>query len=250
MFERRSPRSQFIVALVAASLVSLGLFFYGAWRNHSGEFGYLIWNLFLAWLPLVFAVRLVSILKTKLWSSWEGLAMSLLWLIFLPNSFYMISDFIHLQDAQRVDILFDTLMFTAFIYTGVVLGFSSLYLVHLQLKRRLGAGQANVWAAGTLLICSVAIYIGRDLRWNSWDIFTNPGGLLVDISERLQHPTTFPQMLVTIVTFFVLLASMYAIMWRGAHFLRSVDRESVKLDANETGVRIPDRRNLPGAFRH
>jgi uncharacterized membrane protein len=224
MFDKRSPRDQFILALLASSAVSVGLYLYGAWRNHSAEYSYLIWNLFLAWLPLLFAVRLLTVLKTKLWSSWEGLATSIAWLIFLPNSFYMISDFIHLQEVQRVDILYDALMFTSFIYTGVVLGFSSLYLVHLQLRRRLDVQQAVFWAGVTLLICSIAIYIGRDLRWNSWDIFTNPGGLLFDISERLQHVTNYPQMLLTIATFFVLLSSMYAIMWSGARFLRSGGR--------------------------
>jgi uncharacterized membrane protein len=224
MFERRSPRNQFILALVASSLISVGLFIYGAVRNHSSEYSYLIWNLFLAWLPLLFAVRLTAVLKKKLWSSWEGLVTSVAWLIFLPNSFYMISDFIHLQEVQRVDVLYDALMFTSFIYTGVVLGFSSLYLVHLQLRRRLDVTQAAFWAGVTLFICSIAIYIGRDLRWNSWDIITNPGGLLFDVSERLQHPTSYPQMLTTIITFFVLLGSMYAIMWSGARFLRSGGR--------------------------
>ena len=224
MLERRSPRNQFILTLVASSLVSVGLFAYAAWRNNSGEYNYLIWNLFLAWLPLLFAVRLTAVLKKKLWSSWEGLATSVAWLIFLPNSFYMISDFIHLSEVQRVDVLYDTLMFTSFIYTGVVLGFSSLYLVHLQLRRRLNQVQAALWAGFTLFICSIAIYVGRDLRWNSWDIFTNPGGLLFDVSERLQHPTSYPQMLTTIITFFVLLTSMYAILWSGARFLRSPSR--------------------------
>lgn len=228
MFERRSPRNQYILALIASSVVSLGLFAYGAWRNQSTEFSYLIWNLVLAWLPLVFAVRLTYVLRRKLWSSWEGLATSLLWLIFLPNSFYMISDFIHLQDVQRLDILYDTLMFTSFIYTGVVLGFSSLYLVHLQLRRRLMPRQAAAWIGLTLFVCSIAVYIGRDLRWNSWDVLTNPGGLLFDVSERLQHLTSYPQMSTTIITFFILLSSMYAIMWRGALFLIATGRKLTK----------------------
>jgi uncharacterized membrane protein len=107
-------------------------------------------------------------------------------------------------------------MFTSFIYTGVVLGFSSLYLVHIQLRRRLEARAALFWIAVTLLICSAAVYVGRDLRWNSWDVLTNPGGLLFDISDRLQHPAAYPQMLVTIITFFILLASMYGLLWRGS----------------------------------
>lgn len=215
------PRTQFILALGVSTLVSVGLFAYGAWRNSSLEYDYLVWNLFLAWLPLIFAVRLISLLRRKPWSSWEALAVSTLWLVFLPNSFYMISDFIHLQEVQRVDVLYDAVMFTSFIYTGVVLGFSSLYLIHIQLRRRLSALGATWWVMATLLVCSAAVYVGRDLRWNSWDLLTNPGGLLFDISDRVQHPAAYPQMLVTIVTFFILLASMYNLLWRGSRLLRT-----------------------------
>jgi uncharacterized membrane protein len=218
----RSARGQFMLALLVSTLVSVGLFAYGAWRNHSTDYDYLLWNLVLAWLPLLFAIRLITVLQRKLWSSWEGLGYSLLWLVFLPNSFYMISDFIHLEEVQRVDVLYDALMFTSFIYTGVVLGFSSLYLLHMQLRRRLQPAAASVWIAATLLICSAGVYIGRDLRWNSWDILTNPGGLLFDISDRLQHPAAYPQMLVTIITFFILLLTMYSLLWRGARLLREV----------------------------
>lgn len=219
----RLPRTQYILALGISTLVSIGLFAYGAWRNSSLVYGYLVWNLFLAWLPLLFAMRLVSLLRRKLWSSWEGLATSVIWLLFLPNSFYMISDFVHLQNVQRIDALYDSLMFTSFIYTGVALGFSSLYLVHLQLRRRLSAGAAAFWAAVTLLLCSIAMYVGRDLRWNSWDVLTNPGGLLFDISDRLQHPSAYPRMILVILAFFVLLASMYNLLWRGTRLIRQAE---------------------------
>jgi len=230
MIKWRSASSQFLLILGAATLVSVGLFAYGAWRNHSLADNYLIWNLALAWLPLVFALRLMSLLKYKLWSSWEALAVSVLWLLFLPNSFYLISDFIHLQDVQQVDVLYDAVMFTSFIYTGVVLGFSSLYLIHRQLSRRLTAATTTIWIAATLIICSSAVYVGRDLRWNSWDVLTNPGGLLFDISDRLQHAAAYPQMLVTVISFFVLLASMYGLAWHG---LRLLNRPADSLDRLE-----------------
>lgn len=221
MKQRRSHRTEFILALVISSLVSIGLFLYGAWRNDSSNYSYLVWNLLLAWLPLLFSVRLYAVLRFKLWSSWEAMGLSVLWLIFLPNSFYMISDFIHLQEAPRVDVLYDALMFTSFIYTGVILGFSSLFLVHTELRRRLSANATRFWIAFTLFICSVAIFVGRDLRWNSWDILTNPGGLLFDLSDRFQNFANYPQMLLTIATFFVLLTSMYNLVWRGIRLLRS-----------------------------
>lgn len=213
---------RFGITLVLSSLVSVGLYLYGAQRNHSSAYSYLIWNLFLAFLPLLFASRLVQVLATKRWSSWEAIGLSFLWLIFLPNSFYMISDFIHLQEVMRVDLLFDVIMFTSFIYNGVVLGFCSLYLVHSQFVRRLNRRFGLEMVIATLLVCSTAIYIGRDLRWNSWDIVTNPGGLLFDVSDRLSHISSYPQMLVTIIGFFVLLSSMYALLWNGASLLRQM----------------------------
>jgi uncharacterized membrane protein len=223
MTKRRSPRAEYLLALGLSSLVSAGFFGYGAWRNHSLDFSYLVWNLFLAWLPLVFAVRLVSVLRHKAWSSWEGITFSFLWLVFLPNSFYMISDFIHLEDVRRVDILYDTIMFTSFIYTGVVLGYSSLYLVQKEFAKHLSRRQTRLWVTGVLLVCSSAIYLGRDLRWNSWDVLTNPGGLLFDVSDRLMHPTSYPHMLLTIATFFILLCSMYVLLWRGTQLVQALN---------------------------
>ena len=230
MFRKlKSPRIQFVLALLVSSLVSIGLFLYGAWRNHDLSYNYLIWNLMLAWLPLLFAARLMVVLKHKLWSSWEAMTLSLLWLVFLPNSFYMISDFIHIREVPRVDVLYDAIMFSSFIYTGVIIGFTSLILIHLQFKRRLGSRLAAAWVAFTLLVCSIGVYIGRDLRWNSWDILTNPGALLVDISDRLQHPAAYPKMLLTIATFFILLTSMYNLIWRGSKMLLHIGMTAAKL---------------------
>jgi len=213
------PRTQFLLALLAASLVSVGLYLYGAWRNHSWEFGYLNWNLFLAWLPLFFAGWLVIILKRKRWSSWEGILATILWLLFLPNSFYMVSDFVHLQDAARVDVLFDAVMFSSFIFIGVALGLSSLFLVHIQFRKRFNSGVVLTWLAAIFLLCGFAIYLGRDLRWNSWDVLTNPGGLLFDVSDRAIHPRSYPQMFLTTGSFAVMLANIYMLSYRGVQLL-------------------------------
>lgn len=220
------PRAQFGAMLLASSLASVSLFLYGALRNHSWRFAYFMWNLFLAWLPLLFASWLLSILRRKLWSSWEALAASILWLLFLPNSFYMISDYIHLSQVQRVDVVYDAVMFTSFIFVGVFLGVASLYLVHTEFRKRFTRLGSTLWLAAIFLLCSFAIYLGRDLRWNSWDVFTNPTGLLFDISDRLLHPSAYPQMFVTIIAFFVLIASMYGLSWKAVQLLRVAGDDS------------------------
>lgn len=219
----RSPRSQFVLSLIAATGVSVLLYLYGAWRNHSWHYAYLVWNLTLAWVPLLMALLLHVRLRHKLWSSWECIGLSLAWLLFLPNSFYLITDFIHLRDTTRVDVLYDALTFTSFIYTGVILGYASLYVVHRQLIRRLGRVRAWWWVQAVLVLCSGAIYIGRDLRWNSWDVITNPGGLLFDVADRVQHPAAYPQMLLIIVTVFVLLSVVYTVLHKGIAALRGLD---------------------------
>lgn len=215
MRSQRTARDQYVIALVIASAVSLLLFIFGSLRAHSVNYSYLVWNLFLAWLPLIFAFKLVSILRVKLWSSWSALGWSILWLLFLPNSFYMISDFIHIQDLKHTDIVTDAIMFTSFIFTGVILGFSSLYLIHLQLNKRFIKRDVALIISLVLLLSSTAIYIGRDLRWNSWDVITNPGGLLFDVSERLIKPASYPDMFVIVFSFWLLLLSMYLLLWRG-----------------------------------
>lgn len=216
-----SARTRLSLALLLSSLTSIGLFMAGALRNHSMEFSYLIWNLFLAWLPLLFGLWLERVLRRKLWSSWEALAATALWLAFLPNSFYMISDFVHIQEVQRIDLLYDVVMFSAFIFSGVTLGFLSLYAVHRQLLQRMHWRMATLTTAGVILLCSFAIYLGRDLRWNSWDILVNPGGILFDVSDRFLHPTSYPRLFTTTGSFFVLLGSLYVVAWEVARNLRA-----------------------------
>ncbi len=210
-------RARLGLALLAASLAGVGLFFVDALRNHNLNFVYLIWNLFLGWLPLVFALWLERILRRKLWSSWQAIGVTLLWLAFLPNSFYIITDYIHLQDYLRVDPVFDIIVFSEFILTGFTLGLLSLYLVHQQLRQRL-RGRSSTWMLALVIFStSFAIYIGRDLRWNTWDVLLNPASLLFDISDRLLHPWEHPEMFTSTLGFFVLISTMYAVAWHASH---------------------------------
>jgi uncharacterized membrane protein len=205
----------FLLSLGYLTLVSAGFFAVGAISNHSLEFWYLLWNLFLAWLPLVFVLLLKQLLRFKPWSSWPGMALSLLWLGFLPNSFYMVSDYLHLQDYQRVDIVYDTTMFTLFVLTGLLLGFVSLYMVHHELARHFRSRlTAWLWVSGILLLCSFAIYLGRDLRWNTWDVLVSPAGILFDVSDIVLHPTGHGLAFTTTLTFFIFLMSLYVVVWQ------------------------------------
>jgi len=203
----------YVWPLVLLSLLSGGFFAVGVLENHSFAFWYLAWNLFLAWLPLVFVLLLLPVIKTRGWTSWLGIGLTVLWLGFLPNSFYMVSDFIHLQDYERVNMVFDTVMFASFVFTGILIGYTSLYMVHLEFLKRIKKSSAWAWIAAVLALSSFAIYLGRDLRMNSWDILVNPAGILFDVSDPIVNPRAHGLAFTTTLTFFIFLTTIYVAIW-------------------------------------
>lgn len=221
---KKTPVQFYASTLAGLSLVSIGLLAIGALNSDGFGDWYLLWNLFLAWIPLVLAYFLVRKVAKGSWGSWPAIGLSLAWLIFLPNSFYIVSDLIHLEDMPRTDVLFDSVMFSMFIITGLVLGYTSLYIVHLQLWRRLGWLRSGMFVSALLFLCSFAIYLGRDLRWNSWDVLVNPAGILFDVSERLIDPLAHPQAFTVTALFFVFLSSLYWAAWAGLSTIRPPKR--------------------------
>jgi uncharacterized membrane protein len=214
------PFNRLVWSLVGLSALSLLFFAVQAARSHSLDYWYLIWNLFLAWIPLGLAFWLArSLVGGHRWSSWRCIALTLGWFIFLPNSFYMVSDFIHLQDARPSYILFDSLLFSLFIINGLILGYASLYLVQLQLRKRVSRLKSWGFTTFVLLSCSFAIYLGRDLRWNSWDVLVNPAGIIFDISERVLRPFAHPETFGVTLMFFAFLGGLY---WVGWHMIKAI----------------------------
>ncbi len=215
-----TTRSRLGLALGCSSLVSVALFGVGALRDGSLKFDYLIYNLFLAWIPLGLTVWLVHMLRTRLWSSWSTFLLTLFWLGFLPNAFYMISDYIHIQEVTSGEVLYDVIMFSSFILNAFILGLMSLYLIHSELRKRVSLAISWWMMSAAIFLISFAIYIGRDLRWNTWDVFLNPASILFDVSDRLLTPKAHPEMFSTTFGFAVLIGSTYAVAWYAARALR------------------------------
>lgn len=207
-----SARAKLGIMLGFSSIGSMGLYLAGIVGEH-GSFEYLPWNLLLSWFALAVALWLERTLNRTLWSSWYALAVTAVWLVFLPNTFYMISDFVHIQEMGREDLLYNVVLFTSFIFNSLIIGLISVYIVHWQLLKRITAKMALGLIHLVLLLCSFAIYIGRELRWNTWDILANPFSLLFDISDRFINPSQHPHTITTTLSFFVLLSSMYLVVW-------------------------------------
>lgn len=213
---RKAATSQYkplFYALAASNSVSLFLFLMRAAESMTDRYWFLLWNLFLGWVPLFFAWVLVRRLKTTRWSGWQNASLTLLWLVFLPNSFYLVSDLVHLQQTGEVSMLYDAVMFMSFIFNGFVFGFMSLFIVHTAMIRRFSQRAATQLVGLVLLACSFAIYLGRSLRWNTWDVLMRPIDIFVDVSERVIYPSQHPHTFITTTIFFLLLTSTYAVVW-------------------------------------
>lgn len=206
--------TQLLVTLSASMLVSVLLLVVRMIVAGNTRFMFMIWNLFLAWLPVLFALGFRLNLKKYRLQSWQNLGLLALWLGFLPNSFYLISDLIHIQSSGEAIVLYDIAMMMSFILNGLILGYISIFIVHNQLLRKLSDRVVLAVLAFVFMACSFAIYLGRYLRWNTWDIILNPAGLLFDVSERVVNPVLHIQTYIVTLTFFVLLSSTYAVVYQ------------------------------------
>lgn len=121
-----------------------------------------------------------------------------------------------------MNIVFDTVTFSLFILNGLLLGYTSLYLIHKQFVKRVSQLKSWRLIGVILFLCSFAIYLGRDLRMSSWDILTNPAGILFDISDPVINPRAHALAFTTTITFFVFLASLYIVVWQLG---RSLERQ-------------------------
>jgi uncharacterized membrane protein len=171
-------------ALLAASAWCVLLVVVRKYEFGVAQYRYLLWNLALAWIPLVIALLLVAAYRLRR-SPLELVALGGAWLLFLPNAPYILTDFIHLGPDHR---MYDTLLVGSFAFTGLALGFVSLLLVQLVVTRAGGALLGWGAALGSLFFASVGIYLGRILRLNSWDAIQEPHRLWQLARLRLEDP--------------------------------------------------------------
>lgn len=175
------PRGR-TAAVVAASALALGMWVY-RWTLAGPELGYLVWNVFLAWVPWV-AARAVARARSRLACTATGA----IWLLFLPNAPYLVTDLVHLRPDPPVPVSFDVLLFASFALAGCALAWGSLETVHARLVRAIGRARAALAVAAVLLLTGFGVYLGRFERWNSWDVVARPRGVLADAAGALADP--------------------------------------------------------------
>jgi uncharacterized membrane protein len=152
-------------------------------------FVFLNWNLFLAIIPWIIS----TIIIVKKSNNIVALILLIItWLLFFPNSPYILTDLFHLKSRQSAPIWFDFILIFSFAWTGLIFGFVSLIDIISLLKKYFSNFVLNCIVVFFLFLSSFGIYLGRYLRWNSWDIISNPLGLIDDVGERLTDPLSHP----------------------------------------------------------
>jgi uncharacterized membrane protein len=192
-------RIAIVASLVLLSLFVLGMLVGRVLYTRTLDNTSIAWNLVLAWVP--FLVALVVYVRASSASVASLVGLSSVWLLFFPNAPYIVTDLKHIGTDAGIPVLYDVLLLSAAAWTGLLLGLTSLFLMHGVARRFLGV--VNAWAVVVvvLVLSSFGVYLGRVQRWNSWDVFTRPGALLGDVTEGL-HPR--PLALTVLFTSFLL----------------------------------------------
>jgi uncharacterized membrane protein len=175
-------RTLAIVALLAASALCVATVELRTHETGDAYYRFLVWNLILAWVPLVLAMAAYGRARRRV-----DLTVAVLlvpWLLFFPNAPYLLTDFIHLGEGPA-PLWYDALMLSAFAWTGLLLGFGSLYLVQMILRRAFGTVVAWLGVVVALSLGSIGVYVGRFIRFNSWDALLHPIRVAEVVNEQL-----------------------------------------------------------------
>jgi uncharacterized membrane protein len=204
-------RLKLIVALAAASALSVAALLVEIHETGSSFYRFLVWNLVLAWVPLAAALACNALARGRRY----GLAVGagVIWLLFFPNAPYMLTDYVHIRETPLASPLWwDALMLSSFVWTSLMLGFFSLYLMQEVWRAHFGRVVSWVLAAVALALGSFGVYLGRFVRLNSWDALLHPRSVAHIVATQLENPLQQPRLIgvLGLLTAFMLIA--YAVV--------------------------------------
>lgn len=186
VFSRILLRGEALPLVLSSSLAMLLLFARIAWTGHR-EYSFLAWNLFLAWIPFAVSAA-IRVLHTRGARALVLLPAFALWLGFLPNAPYLVTDFIHLRWRATAPVWFDAMMLASFAWAGVGLGSASLRSCAHVVRVRHGQIVATCFVPVVAVLTGFGVYLGRFVRLNSWDVALRPTTVVAQVVTPLAHP--------------------------------------------------------------
>lgn len=171
--------------LTVAMSLSIVLLMIRMKLTHSYFYLFLVWNLFLAVVPFAISTYLASVPKLNKYVLflWFGT-----WLLFLPNAPYIITDLLHLKISNTNLLWLDILVINAFALNGLILFYYSLLEMKTILSPYLSNKTWRLLIFTIPFISSFGVFLGRFLRYNSWEILSNPKQLFTDIFYMIIQP--------------------------------------------------------------
>jgi uncharacterized membrane protein len=197
------PSMIFSVLLVVASLGPSG---------YPGSL-FLVWNLFLAYIPYAISN---SVAYRPQWveNGWKFMLLFVAWLFFIPNSFYLITDLFHLGQVKSIPGWYHLVMLISFAWNGLLLGVVSVWQMERLLQIKWGNYNHWFFIYPIMWLNALGIYIGRYLRFNSWDVITDPFDLLSDIVKMLIHPIQYKYAWGMVLSYSVFMTLVYMVLKR------------------------------------
>ena len=185
---------------------------------HTGRatFLFLIWNIFLACIPYFITSGLV---RRPEWVKQKKIFVPifLVWLLFVPNSFYIITDLYHLGDHyndRQVPQWFDLAMILSYVWNGLLLGVLSVRQMEKMVLPHMSFREELFFLYPVMWLNALGVYTGRYLRYNSWDVLTDPFQLLADIAGMIIHPLRHQYAWDMILCFSILMTLIYLMLKR------------------------------------
>jgi len=189
--------------------------------SHRISYAFLAWNLVLAYVPLLIANwlnRHEIVMRNKV-----TMALSIsAWLLFMPNSFYILTDLFHLQNDAGSKPWFDLTLILSFAWNGILFGIISIWKMEMLLKKTKGRFASAVFIFIVMWLNAFGVYIGRFLRFNSWDIIFNPFPLMADIVEMILNPCDYKSAWAISVCFACFISILYYTMKKLTEVLKHV----------------------------
>ncbi|WP_284653347.1 DUF1361 domain-containing protein [Flavobacterium terrisoli] len=173
--------------LLFYSIYCVSLLLVRAKITHSIYLFFLIWNLFLAVIPYAITTHLLT-LDFKNTSKFKILAITAIWLAFIPNAFYIITDLVHLANSEGHIFWLDLIIVSSHALIGFAFGLMSLQHFEKLVWELTTARKVSLLIPVICFLCGIGIYIGRILRYNSWDIISNPLDLAIDLFQMAFSP--------------------------------------------------------------
>ncbi len=171
-----------------STLLCFGLFGARVYLSKGWTFYFLLWNLFLAWIPYLCSLWAAHWHQAHPQRGWLLLVPGVLGVAFFPNAPYIVTDFLHLRERVSIPLWYDIGLLASFAWTGIVLAIYALRIMQNIVKTWIGSILSWLFVIVVVGMSGMGIYLGRFLRWNSWDLVTQPKAILYDVAVRLRYP--------------------------------------------------------------